>query len=364
MDKIQKIYPVILCGGSGSRLWPLSREHYPKQLLKLFGNNTLLQDTLLRVADLQRFHNPTLICNANYGEIIKEQANQIGRETHAVILEPAGRNTAPAIALAAFKIVQDDKDALISVMPSDHVISELSLFQNALYQATELAQQNRIVTLGITPTAPTSQYGYIVSGDAIYTHAHMIKAFVEKPPVEKAKELMDAGHCYWNGGIFVMKAATFLEELKNHAPDVYTSCQAAMDTAEYDGPDIKPNPDKFSAAPSISIDYAVMEHTKTGAVVPMEAGWDDVGSWASIWNKSPKDDHGVAAIGNVMTEDVENAYLYSSSRCLAVAGVKDIIVIETEDTILVAGKEELHKVRDIYDRMKDEGRSEIKYFSN
>ncbi|MBT8115723.1 MAG: mannose-1-phosphate guanylyltransferase/mannose-6-phosphate isomerase, partial [Arenicella sp.] len=296
--------PVILSGGVGSRLWPLSRGMYPKQLLPLVDPNySMLQQTVQRTEGLHGISAPILVCNEEHRFMVGEQLHQIGIQDASIILEPEGRNTAPAIALAAFKLLQDGArvgaDELMLVMPADHVISDVSAFHRAILVARELADEDYLVTFGIVPQGPETGYGYIKAGSSGQSGGLAVAEFKEKPDLNTAQAYVSSGDYYWNGGIFLFKASVFLAELAKLQPDVYRAAELAMSAAEPDLDFIRIDKTAFTESPSISIDYAVMEHTDKAMVVPLDAGWSDVGSWSALWEAAPKDNSGNAISGDV-----------------------------------------------------------------
>ncbi|RKZ83195.1 MAG: mannose-1-phosphate guanylyltransferase/mannose-6-phosphate isomerase, partial [Candidatus Parabeggiatoa sp. nov. 1] len=285
--------PVILSGGVGSRLWPLSREHYPKQLLALVGDNTLLQNTVIRLDGLADKSAPLVVCNESHRFLVAEQLRNIGVSPARIILEPVGRNTAPAAAVAALAALAHDPDALLLVLPADHLIANAAAFREAVTAGVPLAQANYLVTFGIVPNCPETGYGYINAVDAIEdTAALAVERFVEKPNLETAQQYVNAGEYYWNSGMFLFKAAQYLKELEAFVPDIAGVCRLAIDNALEDKDFLRLDAASFKASPNDSIDYAVMENTKAAAVIPLEAGWNDVGAWSSLWEVSEQDSDG------------------------------------------------------------------------
>lgn len=347
------IYPVILSGGAGSRLWPLSREHYPKQLLCLVGEGTLLQQTISRLDGLPNVSAPLLVCNEEHRFLVAEQVRQLDREHLDIILEPVGRNTAPALTLAALALAKNDADALMLVMPADHVIQHIEAFHHAVADAVELAQNERLVTFGVTPTAPETGYGYIKKGEG-----NDVAAFVEKPDAEIAQTYLASGDYLWNSGMFLMRASLWLEELARHCPDMLSACRSAFEQGIKDGDFYRINKQAFVSCPSDSIDYAVMEKTERAAVVPLNAGWSDIGAWSALWSVSEQDAEGNVTQGDVYMHATQNALLIAQHRFLAAVGLEDIIVIETSDAVLVVHKDHAQSVREIVNRLKTEQRSE------
>jgi len=349
--------PVILSGGVGSRLWPLSREYYPKQLLALVGNNTLLQDTVLRLKGLPDQSAPLMLCNETHRFLVAEQLRRIGVSPANIILEPVGRNTAPAVAVAALAAV--DPNALLLVLPADHIIADTAAFREAVTAGIPLAQANYLVTFGIVPNCPETGYGYINATDAIEdTVALSVERFVEKPDIETAQQYIDSGNYYWNSGMFLFKASQYLKELEMFNPDIVGTCRIAMENALEDQDFLRLDAASFKACPSDSIDYAVMEKTNAAVVIPLEAGWNDIGSWSSLWNISDQDDEGNVVIGDVLTQNVHKSYLRAEHRLLTAIGVEDLVIVETTDAVLVAHKDHVQDVKDIVSRLKAMKRNE------
>ena len=350
------ITPVILSGGMGTRLWPLSRELYPKQLLPLVGKRTMLQETLHRLAGVE-VSAPIVVCNEAHRFLVAEQLRQSGSKPQAIMLEPAGRNTAPAIALAALKA---DPDALLLVLPADHVIRNVPAFEAAIRLAAISAQAGRMVTFGIVPTAPETGYGYIKKASAASKDAAVfpIAQFVEKPTLERAQQFLRDGDYFWNSGMFLFKASRYLQELARFAPDIASAAKASLDAAQPDLDFVRIDKVAFEACRSDSIDYAVMEKTADAVVVPLDAGWSDVGSWSALQDALPADAQGNVMRGDVLVEDTSGCYLYSETRLVSAVGLKDHIVVETKDAVLVAPKDRVQDVKKLVARLKAEGRYE------
>jgi mannose-1-phosphate guanylyltransferase/mannose-6-phosphate isomerase len=348
--------PVILSGGSGTRLWPLSRELYPKQLLPLVGERTMLQETVHRLGDLGAAE-PLVVCNEAHRFLVAEQLRQLGVRPQAIILEPVGRNTAPAIALAA---LQAAPDAVLLVLPADHVIRDVEAFQAAVRAAMPAAQAGKLVTFGIVPTGPETGYGYIKQAQAVVgiPGVYNIEQFVEKPELARAEQYLAAGGYYWNSGMFLFKASRYLEELVRYAPDIAAASRAALAAASPDLDFVRIGKSAFEACRSDSIDYAVMEKTTAAVVVPMNAGWSDVGSWSALHEALECDANGNAMRGDVLTEDTFGCYLYAESRLVSAVGLKDHVVVETKDAVLVAPKDKVQDVKKLVARLKAEGRYE------
>jgi len=356
--------PVILSGGAGTRLWPLSRELYPKQLLALTGERTMLQQTALRVSGLQATA-PIVVCNEAHRFLVAEQLRQLKIEPRATVLEPFGRNTAPAIALAALAAIRAGagdataSDPALLILPADHVIRGVPAFQKAVRVALTAAQQGQLVTFGIVPDAPETGYGYIHRGGPSTTEGvHRIERFVEKPALERAQQFVTSGEHFWNSGMFLFRASRYLEELQRLAPEIATVSRAAFEGAKSDLDFTRIDPKLFERCPSDSIDYAVMEKTSDAVVVPLDAGWSDVGSWSALHEASEGDKHGNVSHGDVIAEDSKGCYLYSESRLVSVVGLQDHVVVETKDAVLVAPKARVQDVKKLVARLKEAGRYE------
>jgi mannose-1-phosphate guanylyltransferase / mannose-6-phosphate isomerase len=354
--------PVILSGGAGTRLWPLSRELYPKQLLPLTGSLTMLQQTLLRLDGLATTP-PIIVCNEAHRFLVAEQLRQLRIEPRATILEPFGRNTAPAIALAAHAALKglaaqaNALDPVLLVLPADHVIRDIPAFHAAVRTALAAADAGQLATFGIVADAPETGYGYIQRG-AANGAAFRIARFIEKPNHERAREFVGSGDYYWNSGMFVFRARRYLQELERFAPEMARVCEAAFRAAKADLDFTRIDATLFEACPADSIDYAVMEKTADAVVVPLAAGWSDVGSWASLHAASDADARGNVTHGDVISEDTEGSYLYSESRLVAAVGLRDQVVVETKDAVLVAAKDRVQEVKRLVTRLKERGRYE------
>ncbi|MGH8053017.1 MAG: mannose-1-phosphate guanylyltransferase/mannose-6-phosphate isomerase [Stenotrophomonas sp.] len=348
------ILPVILSGGSGTRLWPLSREAYPKQFLQLSGTHSMLQSTWLRVAGVAALP-PIVVANETHRFVAAEQLQQVGTTPSAILLEPIGRNTAPAIAAAALEARRNGDDPLLLVLPSDHLIRDVEHFHQAIVEAATIAEQGKLVTFGIQPTAPETGYGYIkaASGEG----ARAIERFVEKPDLATAEAYVASGEYYWNSGMFLFRASRYLEELERLQPQILAACRASWDKARRDSDFIRLDAEAFTASPSDSIDYAVMEKTSDAAVVPLDAGWSDVGSWTALRDVSEQDADGNAHRGDVIAIDCHNTFAYGE-RLIAMVGLDDIIVVETDDAVLVGKSDRMQEVKDVVARLKADGRSE------
>lgn len=361
-----QLLPVVLSGGSGTRLWPLSREQYPKQLLPLVGQDSLLQATVCRLDGLPGQQNPMLVCNEEHRFVVAEQVRALGR-TGTILLEPVGRNTAPALTMAALHALGQGGDPVLVVMPADHVILDGEAFRAAVTRAATLADAGLAVTFGITPDCPETGYGYIQQGKALAGDpgAYALARFVEKPDRATAQGYLDSGDYLWNSGIFVMRASTWNSAIGVCRPDILSACEKALADAKVDGDFVRAAKDAFAACPSDSIDYAVMERITAGvaglpkaAVIPLSAGWSDVGAWDSLWQVLPKDAAGNALRGDVMLHDTADTLAFSESRLVACVGVRDLVVVETPDAVLVAHKDRTQDVKKIAERLKRESRSE------
>ncbi|MDN3489409.1 mannose-1-phosphate guanylyltransferase/mannose-6-phosphate isomerase [Pseudoalteromonas sp. APC 3694] len=354
------ILPVIMAGGSGTRLWPLSRGNYPKQFLALDDSNTtMLQQTIKRLSGIE--HSPAmLICNEEHRFIAAEQVRQLDVQHSGIFLEPVGRNTAPAIALAALKAIENDQDALLLVLAADHVIENPIAFQESVKNGAELAKRGKLVTFGIVGDKPETGYGYIKRGEQ-YQTGFVVDKFVEKPSLDVAEQYIESGNYYWNSGMFIFKASRYLEELKTYRPDIYSACSSAMKVQSDDMDFIRVDKTAFEACPDESIDYAVMEHTKDAVVVPMDAGWNDVGGFVALWEVSKQDESGNAFNGDVKAINTKNTLVYNDDKLIAAVGVEDLVIINTKDAVLVAHKNESQKVKAIVQQLKDEHRSEATF---
>ncbi|MGM0986235.1 MAG: mannose-1-phosphate guanylyltransferase/mannose-6-phosphate isomerase [Pseudomonadota bacterium] len=352
--------PVILSGGSGSRLWPVSREHYPKQFQCLNSRDaSLLQEAALRMAGVEHLAAPLLICNEAHRFLVAEQLQQIGCEAQRILLEPCGRNTAPAVALAALHAAEQVPHALLLVMPADHVIDDKAAFQAAVAQGRCLAEAGKLVTFGITPERAHTGYGYIRRGEALAEGGYRVDAFVEKPDAERARAYLEGGNHLWNSGIFLFRADRFLAELEAQAPAILAACRDAFDQRREDLDFLRVGSEAFARCPGDSIDYAVMEHTRDAAVVPMAPGWSDIGAWDAVYDlKGSAAQDGNVVHGDVLLHGTANSLVHSHSRLVATVGVQDLVVVETEDAVLVANRHAAQDIKHIVERLKREGRSE------
>ena len=366
------LQPVILCGGSGTRLWPLSREQYPKQLLKLSGDYTMLQATARRLngaalGEGAVLHKPILVGNEEYRFLMAQQMQEVGIEHAPIVLEPCGRNTAPALTLAALGAQADGADPVLLIMPADHIIQDESAFHTAVASSAILANQGKLVTFGIQPSGPETGYGYIQQGEVIEVGAIAcrVERFVEKPDLATAQAYVDAGQYFWNAGIFVIKASVWLAKIEQCRPDIANACRLAYEGRQQDHDFLRPDQASFAACPADSIDYAVMEPlTQPGknhgeiAVLPLDARWSDVGAWSALWEIGDKDASQNVLVGDVITVDTQNTLVLGSDRLIACIGLDNAVIVETPDAILVADRKQIQKVKDIVGQLKQHNRPE------
>ena len=352
------LIPVLLSGGVGSRLWPLSRELNPKQFLPLTGELSLLKQTVERAQALPETAAPIVVCNDEHRFMVAEQLRSIQVQAEAIILEPVGRNTAPAVAVAAIHALKKDPQAVLLVMPADHVIRDVEAFAKVVSIGLVQARQGKLVTFGIVPDSPETGFGYIRRAAQEEEGCFSIEEFVEKPSLEKAEQYVGSGDYYWNSGMFLLEAQSYLDELKVFSPDMMAAVEASVASAKHDLDFIRLGEAEFAACPSDSIDYAVMEKTSKGMVVPLSCGWSDVGSWSSLWDVANKDSAGNVAKGDVILQDASNSYVHSSSRLVTALGVDNLVVVETADAILVADKDKVQNVKSIVTALKNQQRTE------
>ena len=357
------ILPVILSGGVGTRLWPLSREAYPKQMIALYDQHSLLQNTLLRLAGLEHSA-PIVVCNHEHRFLVAEQLRAISVEAHAIVLEPFGRNTAPAIAVAALHAAKVDPKQILLVLPADHLIQNEKAFQAAVLKALPLAKAGKLVTFGIVPTFAHTGYGYIRRGKALSEHGYQVDQFVEKPDRDKAESYIKTGDYYWNSGMFMFSAETYLKALAEFAPEVLSACQEAVQKEQADLDFLRLEQGAFAKCPAIAVDYAVMEKAHNVAVLPMDATWSDVGSWSALCEVGKKDGCDNVTHGDVLTHNVTNSYVRAESRLLAAVGVSDLVMVETQDAVLVAHKDASQEVKNIVDQLVKSGRKERLYHTS
>ena len=353
--------PVILSGGSGSRLWPLSRKQFPKQFLALTGEHTLFQQTLQRLT-FDGMQKPLLVCNKDHRFIVREQLDALALPIQGLLLEPFGRNTAPAVALAAMKLVAEGRDELMLVLPADHVIDDQKSFQRALALATTAAEQGEMVLFGVPADSPETGYGYIkcdmAARDDLNEGVKRVLQFVEKPDAVRAVSFVESGDYFWNSGMFLFRASRFLEELKKHDADIYDTCLLTLERSTVEGDEISIDAATFACCPENSIDYAVMEKTEHACVVPMSAGWSDVGCWSSIWDVHEKDENGNVLKGDVMVEDSRNCLVHGNGKLVTIVGLDNVVVVETKDAIMIAHKDKVQNVKKLVQRLDADNRPE------
>ena len=349
--------PVILSGGSGTRLWPLSRPMFPKQFLPLTSDNTMFQETLMRVKNVTDAQ-PLVIANNDHRFMAAENLREMDYNNATIVLEETGRNTAPAIAVASLLAIKDNPDAILMILPADHTIQNVDAFTKACKEANTLAQKGYLVTFGIKPDTPNTNYGYIEAGSKISNNSYGLSSFKEKPDSHTAEKYLADGNYLWNSGMFVFQATAYLNELRKFYPDIYKHASSALNNSKQDLDFIRLASDDFEQCESISIDYAVMEKTNAGAVVSLDASWCDVGSWDALWSVLPKDTDGNVTKGDVMISDSTNSYVYSEYKFVSVLGVSDLIIADTKDALLVAHKDKVTGVKKIVDELKKANRSE------
>ena len=352
------IHPVLLCGGAGTRLWPLSRRALPKQFLPLISDKSLLQATLLRLRGLTQLSAPIVVCSNDYRFLVADQLQEIGITPASLILEPVARNTAPAVALAAFAALQRDANAQLLILPSDHNIGDVAAFHAAIGTARPLADAGYLTTFGIVPSKPETGYGYIHQGKKLDEGGFGVAQFVEKPDAARAQEYVDAGDYLWNSGMFLFGAQLFLDELNSYQPEIYEATRLAFERAQVDLDFLRADEAAFAASPSISLDYAVMEQTKRAAVVPADIEWNDIGSYVAMWEIGAKDKDGNVGRGQVSFFDSSNNYVRSDKQLVAMLGVEDMIVVSTPDALLVTKKEHAQSIKKIVDKLREDGLSQ------
>jgi mannose-1-phosphate guanylyltransferase len=352
------IAPVILLGGSGTRLWPVSRKNHPKQFLNLTGEQTLLQATISRLEGIEGLQKPLILCNEEHRFTAAEQLHNMGCTDSDIILEPVGRNTAPAVAIAALRALEKNDDALLLVLPADHVIQNEAAFHNAIAIAKQAATDNSLVTFGIVPKQAETGYGYIRRGESIGDSLYKVDKFVEKPDLETALEYVKSGDYYWNSGMFMFKASAFLDELEKFNPEIVTQCKKSLKKSEHDLDFIRLNKEEFTKCPSDSVDYAVMEKTNKAITVPLDADWNDIGSWSALWDIEDKDKNQNVLSGDTLTHDSHNCLVKAEQKLVTLVGVDDLVVIETKDAVLVAAKDKVQDVKTIVQKLQKDRRSE------
>ena len=354
---LTKILPVIMSGGSGSRLWPLSRQLNPKQFLPLANDLSMLQVTIQRLRGLETT-SPILICNEQHRFLAAEQLRQLGLEKANIVLEPVGRNTAPAIALAALQAFNKSEDPILLVLAADHLIKDVDAFQSCIQTALPLAQDGKLVTFGIVPTHAETGYGYIEQGADVGIGGFRVNRFVEKPDLVTAQEYLASGSYFWNSGMFMFRASRYLEELETFRPDILAACRAALAGGSQDMHFTRVDEAAFAACPDDSVDYAVMEKTADAVMVPLDAGWSDIGSWTALWDVSDKDQQGNVFKGDVLNQQSRNTYVHADSRLVATVGLDDLVIVETKDAVLVAHKDHVQDVKKIVEQLKNGSRTE------
>jgi mannose-1-phosphate guanylyltransferase len=350
------IVPVILSGGSGTRLWPLSRKLFPKQFLNLFNKTSLFQDTILRLKD--QYSSPLIICNEEHRFIVAEQLRQIKSKNQGIILEPVGKNTAPAITLAALNLLSHGKDPIMLVLSADHLIKNEKTFIESIKIASNFADTGKMLAIGIKPTKPEVGYGYIEADNSEEKNCYQIISFTEKPSHKVAENYLDSGKFYWNSGIFLFKASTYLSELKKFEPDILKTCKKSFANIKKDFDFIRPDSSEFKKCPEKSIDYAIMEKTQSGMVVPFDGSWSDVGTWNALWNSQSKDLDSNVVKGDVILQKVKNSFIHSSRRLVTVNDVSDIIIVDTSDALLVSSKKSSQEIKHLVAKIKTAGKGE------
>lgn len=353
------LIPVVMAGGSGTRLWPLSRRMLPKQFLDLTGDRSMLQQTIQRLEGIKA-GTGIVVCNDEHRFLAAQQLRELEDNRFNIVLESKGRNTAPAIAVAALLALKQDEDPLMLVLPADQVINDTGAFHDAIRQAEELAVQDRLVTFGIVPDSPETGYGYIRRGEG-FGNGFTVAEFVEKPDLEKATEYLSSGDFYWNSGMFLFRASLYLEELERLRPEIVAASRAAVEKGREDLDFFRLHEPAFAACPAESIDYAVMEKTRRSVVVPLDAGWSDIGSWSALWELDDKDVQGNSTHGDVMLFDTRNSLVHAENRLVTTVGVEGMVVIETKDAVLVADRSKAQDVKNIIERLREQQRPEDQY---
>ncbi|MDB4598722.1 mannose-1-phosphate guanylyltransferase/mannose-6-phosphate isomerase [Candidatus Pseudothioglobus singularis] len=353
-----KIIPVILSGGSGKRLWPLSRKQYPKQFLPLVTDKTMLQETILRLSSLENISDPIIICNADHRFLVAEQCQQIDINNPTILLEPVGRNTAPAIAAAAFQSIKSTENALLLVLSSDHIIQDIEEFHKSITLARQQALDGKLAIFGIVPTYANTGYGYIKSDPVNISGSYRVEKFVEKPDIKTAQYYLDQGNYLWNSGMFIFKAKTLIDELTVHSPEIVTSAKLAVEAAEQDLDFVRLDKQAFESSPSDSIDYALIEKSSNVVVVPMDAKWNDIGSWSALYDIGEKDNQGNVIKGDVITQDITNTYINANHHLLVSIGVDNLIIVDTVDATFIATQDKAQEVKDIVDHLQGNKRQE------
>jgi mannose-1-phosphate guanylyltransferase len=350
------IVPVILSGGSGTRLWPLSRKLYPKQFLSLVNNTSLFQDTIMRLPS--DTCSPLVICNEEHRFIVAEQLREIKSSNKGIVLEPVGKNTAPAIAIAALSLLNEKEDPILLVLSADHLIKDNRKFRDSIEIAAQIAEKGKIVTLGIKPNKPEINYGYIEVENEEINEYYNIISFIEKPNLNVAEKYLSSGNYFWNSGIFIFQASSYLKELQKYEPEIYNICKKSCTDDSKDLDFIRLDVKEFQRCPDKSIDYAVMEKTKVGVVVPFNGRWSDIGSWGALWDSKSKDNNNNVSEGDVILSKVKNSYIHSSNRLVSVNDLSDLIIVDTQDALLVSSKKNSHEIKHIVQKLKNDNRSE------
>ena len=353
-----KITPIILCGGSGTRLWPLSRKQHPKQYLPLISDNTMLQETILRLRGLDNLTDPIIVCNAEHRFLAAEQCQQIDITSPTILLEPVGRNTAPAIAAAALQSLKKTDNASLLILSADHDIQDVEAFHRAIIIASQQAQGGKLTTFGVVPTGANTRYGYIKASQEAIDGAYKVEAFVEKPDLKTAERYFEKGNYLWNSGMFMFKAETFISELTTHSPEIITSVNNAINNAKYDLDFIRLSKQAFELSPSDSIDYALMEKSNNVVVVPLDARWSDIGAWQALYDIGKKDVNGNVFKGDVIAKDTTNTYIIANHHMVATIGVDNLIVVDTHDATFIATQDKAQEVKSIVESLKAKGRDE------
>ncbi len=352
------IVPVILSGGSGTRLWPLSRKSYPKQFIELIGETTLFQETILRLP--KGIERPLVVCNEEHRFLVAEQLRKINKSTSGIILEPVGKNTAPAIALSALKSITNDEDVILLVLPADHLIQDIEKFHQATESAKKQVEKDKLVTFGVMPNKVETGYGYIKTIFSKGDNCYNIDEFVEKPNYETAQKYIDSEKYFWNSGMFMFKASVYLNELEKYNPEILNACKKSFKTEFNDLDFVRLNKEEFLKCPGQSIDYAIMERTKNAVMVPLDANWSDVGSWSALWESQPKDGNNNIIVGNdVALDKVSNSYINSTSnRLVSAIGVSNLVIIDTQDAILIVNRDYDQRVKNIVEKINSDNRPE------
>ncbi len=356
--KVNSIIPVILSGGSGTRLWPLSRKQYPKQYLPLVGDNTMLQETILRLAGLDNLTDPIIICNADHRFLVAEQCQQIDIKNPVILLEPIGRNTAPAIAAAALQSLKTSDNAVLLVLSADHVIQDVEAFHRAINITSKQAQDGKLATFGIVPTDANTGYGYIKSSKDNIDGAYQVEEFVEKPDLQTAQTYLEQGNYLWNSGMFMFKAETLIDELTIHSPEIVNSVNNAVNNATQDLDFVRLDKQAFELSPNDSIDYALMEKSNNVVVVPLDAQWNDIGSWSALYDVGEKDSNSNVIKGDVFTDETTGTYINANHHMVAVIGVKDLVIVDTPNATLVSSRSKSQEVKKIVHQLQKKNREE------